>query len=98
MIPEFKCFTEYGVYICIQFNRAIGTVAIIYSIDFSYYELLANGTEIQNIIFILLNTNIWCSVMGIFLIHAPLIYGEIKSGSLKGFENIVCLLNEQKLN
>ena len=97
MIPEFKCFTEYGVYMCIQFHRAIGTVAIIYSIDF-FILRIANGTEIQNIIFILLNTNIWCSVMGIFLIHAPLIYGEIKSGSLKGFENIICLLNEQKLN
>ena len=74
------------------FTRAIVSrcmLVIIFSIDWA---------EIRNILTILQSTNIRCSIICRFLIHAPSIYGKIKSGSLKGFENIVCLLNEQKLN
>ena len=60
--------------------------------------IILSRAEIRNILIILKNTNIRCGVICRFVIHAPSIYGEIKSGSLKGFENIICLLNEQKLN
>ena len=59
---------------------------------------ILNWAEIRNILTILQNTNIRCSVICKFFMHAPSIYSKIKSGSLKGFENIICLLNEQKLN
>ena len=92
MIPELKYLQNMTSKCMYIFTRAIVSrcmLIIIFSIDWA---------EIRNFLTILQNTNIGCSVICEFFIHAPLIYTKIKSGLLKGFENIVCLLNEQKLD